>query len=219
MEDSSSLVQLGHIKDVPQLHLEGPGTLGLESLMAGGDTSRAVRSALDRLPTDGWRLLKVAFGGGRHKEVWGCPDNSGWWVLTVTHVRGARHILVTPDPVEPLPSRDGTHLALIWSKDVATVPQSELLQRGFELQLTNTSTSQWANTSNGSDSVLVVPVGIGGYDTDVGSVRLPDIPAGSSYHLTGYLSRPLPPGTYELRADMPDLQLRTLKLLTLSVTA
>src|ERR1700748_1198792 len=102
MEASGELVLLGHINDVPQQHLEGPGTSRLDALLEGADTSRAVRSALDQLPTEGWRKVKEISGGGRDKEVWGCPATSGWWVLTINLVRGVRHVLVTPEPVDPV---------------------------------------------------------------------------------------------------------------------
>lgn len=222
MDDSSSVVQLAHIDDVPELQLEGPGTIHVENLLAGADTSRAVRSALDQLPAEGWRMLKVAFGGGRHKEVWGCPSGLGWWVLTVNHIRGVRSVLVEPEPVEPIPARrrraDG--LALRWATtDAVTVRQAALSQFSFAVELSNTTLRQWTNTADDSDLVMIVPNGIESYHIDSPATRLPSIAAGDSYRLTAYYtSGPLPPGTYELRAGMPDLGLRTENPISLFVT-
>lgn len=221
MEASGELVLLGHINDVPQQHLEGPGTDRLETLLEGADTSRAVRSALDQLPAEGWRKVKEISGGGRHKEVWGCPAASGWWVLTINHVRGGRHVLVTPEPVDPvLQPQRAPGLTLGWAPPTTvTVAQSELFTYGFTLELSNTSTRAWENVGDYSDLIMIVPSGIEGYHLDNQADLLPNIAPGESHGLGGYYTgQALPPGTYELQADMPDLRHTAVGTLSLTVT-
>jgi hypothetical protein len=221
MENSSSLVLLGHINDVPQQHLEGPGTDRLDTLLEGADTSRAVRSALDQLPAEGWRMVKEVSGGGFHEEVWGCPATSGWWVLTFNHVRGVRHALVIPEPVDPIPQPQRAEgLTLRWATPTtATVAPSELSTYAFALELSNASTQAWANEADYSDMVMIFPRGIEGYHLDSPADPLPNIAPGASHRLAGYYtSQMLPPGTYELQAHMPDLRLSAEGTLSLTVT-
>lgn len=221
MESSSSLVLLGHINDVPQRHLEGPGTDRLDTLLDGADTSRAVRSALDQLPAEGWRKVKEISGGGRHKEVWGCQATSGWWVLTINLVRGVRHVLVTAEPVEPVPQpQRAPGLTLRWAPPTTvTVAHTELSRYGFALELSNASSRAWANEAGFSDLVMVVARGIEGYHLDSQADALPAIAPGESRRLVGnYTGQVLAPGTYGLQAHMPDLQLSTETTLNLTVT-
>jgi hypothetical protein len=222
-------MQLGYY-DVPAAVLSADGVPLTELIGERGAAS--LDDMMGPPPVDGWRVIAgdLADFGGQQPVLaapWSSPRSNGWMVISLSRPDSAWQASILGDdrPLRPSRARRRAGLTLTWSvpvmsASVGTVPQ-------LRVRLSNAGDRPWGNDGADYDHVTVRLLGSSGEPLPyprtspwkggdmVGAEihRLPPLLPGSFVDLTpargaAHISA-LPPGDYDVVAELNDLQLRS----------